>query len=769
MGATLAFLGVDRCMPLMHGGQGCTSFTKVYFTRHFAEPIAIQTTAVTDVTAILDGGDYSIVEAVKNITAKVAPSLIGLYTTGLTETKGDDIRGVASKVDFPLVWVNTPDYEGGLESGWALAAKALIEQLVEPPEDRRQQGGAPAPRQPHARSRWRRSRSSSPPSASRCWPCPTSPPPSTATSARSRAPSPAAASPSKQIRALGDAGLVISVGASMRPAAAALLQKNPAMRHHHFDHLQGLEATDALVALLLAETGLSAPPPAVAAGASGCRTPCSTATSPSARPAFCSPANRTSSPASAQALFEAGGKVKAAIATVASPQLETAAGGPGAGRRPGGRRGASRQLRPAGHATATARRWPTAAARPWWCAACPTGRRSAAQLKSDLLYEGGRLLPVRGGQCGQQMAGRQYDHWTMGPMNFDRSACPIRPRIGLTMTGYTDTIRRYATDTRFAGALENADGTGEVGLGADEAGRRLAVRFTLRVEAERVAAVRFQVFGCGFTIAACAVAAELAEGRPLDAVAASIRQRSMPRSAACRPSAATARSWRPRRCRRPLQKCPQRQPRHRRRAARPLRRGTRAAGFGRKSCLPPAAGQPGPGRRRRRRIATSSPACLPLPPANPGLSPPPSAWTSGTWPSCCRPAFPASPPPLSRAGRSARRESPPPANPEVLGVLRSHLDPRRVRLAAEWLTRILAARAAHPGHLWVAMGFFERPELSAAIRRHLPSLAAANNRGMRWKRYLFKQVCDRHGARLCKAPDCGICSDYALCFAPEEA
>ena len=29
MGATLAFLGVDRCMPLMHGGQGCTSFTKV--------------------------------------------------------------------------------------------------------------------------------------------------------------------------------------------------------------------------------------------------------------------------------------------------------------------------------------------------------------------------------------------------------------------------------------------------------------------------------------------------------------------------------------------------------------------------------------------------------------------------------------------------------------------------------------------------------------------------------------------------------------------
>jgi nitrogenase molybdenum-iron protein NifN len=118
MGATLAFLGVDGCMPLMHGGMGCTSFTKVFLTRHFCEPIAIQTTAVTDVTAILDGGEESIPEAVRNITRKVSPSLIGLHTTGLTETKGDDIRRVAGQVDFPLVYVNTTDYEGGLESGW---------------------------------------------------------------------------------------------------------------------------------------------------------------------------------------------------------------------------------------------------------------------------------------------------------------------------------------------------------------------------------------------------------------------------------------------------------------------------------------------------------------------------------------------------------------------------------------------------------------------------------------------------------------------------
>ncbi|MGE4491333.1 MAG: nitrogenase component 1, partial [Syntrophotalea sp.] len=46
MGAALAFLGVDRCMPLMHGGLGCTSFTKVFFSRDFCVPFAILTAAV---------------------------------------------------------------------------------------------------------------------------------------------------------------------------------------------------------------------------------------------------------------------------------------------------------------------------------------------------------------------------------------------------------------------------------------------------------------------------------------------------------------------------------------------------------------------------------------------------------------------------------------------------------------------------------------------------------------------------------------------------
>ncbi|NIQ97204.1 MAG: iron-sulfur cluster assembly scaffold protein, partial [Desulfuromonadales bacterium] len=84
------------------------------------------------------------------------------------------------------------------------------------------------------------------------------------------------------------------------------------------------------------------------------------------------------------------------------------------------------------------------------------------------------------------------------------------------MNGYSDTIRKWAADDSHTGILNNPDGTGEVGLEAGEAGRKLAVRFTLKRNGARINQVRYQVFGCGFTIAACAAAAELAEGASLE-------------------------------------------------------------------------------------------------------------------------------------------------------------------------------------------------------------------------------------------------------------
>lgn len=136
-GAALAFLGMRRSMPLMHGSTGCTAFAKVFFVRHFREPVPLQTTAMDQVSSVM-GADDNIVEALRVICEKQNPAIIGLVTTGLAETQGCDIRRAVADFraeytefkDVAIVAVNTPDFSGSFESGFATAVKGIIETLV---------------------------------------------------------------------------------------------------------------------------------------------------------------------------------------------------------------------------------------------------------------------------------------------------------------------------------------------------------------------------------------------------------------------------------------------------------------------------------------------------------------------------------------------------------------------------------------------------------------------------------------------------------------
>jgi len=137
IGASLALLGLERAMPLEHSARGCTSFDKLFFMRHFHEPIALQTTAMDQLTAVL-GADDNVVQALATICAKTAPAVIGLITTGLSEMQGADIpRTIAAfraehpeYGSTPVVPVNAGDVRGNLESGFALALEAIIATLL---------------------------------------------------------------------------------------------------------------------------------------------------------------------------------------------------------------------------------------------------------------------------------------------------------------------------------------------------------------------------------------------------------------------------------------------------------------------------------------------------------------------------------------------------------------------------------------------------------------------------------------------------------------
>lgn len=139
LGATFAFLGLDSCVPTMHGSQGCTSFGLVVMVRHFREAIPMQTTAMNEVTTIL-GGLENIEQAILNIHKRNHPRIIAICSTGLTETKGDDVDGYLQLIrkrhpeldDTAIVYVSTPDYVGAFEDGFSRAVAAVVKTLVEP-------------------------------------------------------------------------------------------------------------------------------------------------------------------------------------------------------------------------------------------------------------------------------------------------------------------------------------------------------------------------------------------------------------------------------------------------------------------------------------------------------------------------------------------------------------------------------------------------------------------------------------------------------------
>ncbi|VVM08566.1 hypothetical protein MAMC_02287 [Methylacidimicrobium cyclopophantes] len=84
-----------------------------------------------------------------------------------------------------------------------------------------------------------------------------------------------------------------------------------------------------------------------------------------------------------------------------------------------------------------------------------------------------------------------------------------------------------------------------------------------------------------------------------------------------------------------------------------------------------------------------------------------------------------------------------------------------------WVAHAVAAACLADDHLWRDLGLSDRQELARLLERHFRPLYERNVDDMRWKKFFYKQLCERAGFRACKAPSCRECSDYAICFAKE--
>ena len=89
-------------------------------------------------------------------------------------------------------------------------------------------------------------------------------------------------------------------------------------------------------------------------------------------------------------------------------------------------------------------------------------------------------------------------------------------------------------------------------------------------------------------------------------------------------------------------------------------------------------------------------------------------------------------------------------------------------LEMDWLIAMIVAGCLGNDHLWQDLGLWSRTQLTALLRYNFPELAAKNTKDMKWKKFLYKQLCEEEGLYLCRAPSCNVCIDYQKCYGSEE-
>ncbi len=140
LGACLVFKGIKGALPLLHGSQGCATYIRRYLISHYKEPIDIASSNFTETTTVF-GGKNNLTNALKNICTQYTPELIGVATTCLSETIGDDVpqylREFKSEQEpnarLPhIVPVSTPSYQGTHMDGFHAAIKSLVTYFAAP-------------------------------------------------------------------------------------------------------------------------------------------------------------------------------------------------------------------------------------------------------------------------------------------------------------------------------------------------------------------------------------------------------------------------------------------------------------------------------------------------------------------------------------------------------------------------------------------------------------------------------------------------------------
>jgi len=140
LGGVVAFKGIEGAMVLVHGSQGCSTYMRLANVEHFHEPVDIASSSLNEKQTIL-GGEKNLKKALDNVIRVYHPTMIGILTTCLAETMGEDMdRIIRSYIQerpdlgVEIIPVATPSYGGTHSEGFWASTRSIIAHFAQPCE-----------------------------------------------------------------------------------------------------------------------------------------------------------------------------------------------------------------------------------------------------------------------------------------------------------------------------------------------------------------------------------------------------------------------------------------------------------------------------------------------------------------------------------------------------------------------------------------------------------------------------------------------------------
>ncbi len=136
MGAVTAFYGIEKCISILHGSQGCSTYIRRHMATHYNEPVDIASSSLTEQGTVY-GGERNLIKGLNNLIRLYHPEVVGVATTCLAETIGEDLPRMIHNFyeEYPeykeikIIPVNSPGYGGTQFEGYFRALHSILENV----------------------------------------------------------------------------------------------------------------------------------------------------------------------------------------------------------------------------------------------------------------------------------------------------------------------------------------------------------------------------------------------------------------------------------------------------------------------------------------------------------------------------------------------------------------------------------------------------------------------------------------------------------------